>query len=162
MVVKSIAWKSLSIALRQIHQACLCIKICNDLLPTARILYPWKQQGHDSCSLFGKEETTKHVILCDHASHLKLSRHYINSLQARLKMVNTNTELINTFCSAITDWFDYGAVDPSKYPEQYYQATQQQTNIGWRHVYMGHLAIAWAAIQIPGNQSTNIAKAQYM
>ena len=27
-VIKTLAWKSLSIALRQIHQACLCTKIC--------------------------------------------------------------------------------------------------------------------------------------
>ena len=72
------------------------------------------------------------MILCDHASRLKLRRRYIDSLQARLKMVNTNTGLTDTFCSAISDWFDYGTVDPSEYPEQYHQAIlQQQTNIGW-------------------------------
>ena len=62
------------------------------------------------------------------------------SLPARLQKVSTNTGLLDTFCSAISDWFDHGAVDPSKYPEQYHQAILQQTGIGWRHAYMGHIA----------------------
>ena len=42
-VVDTIAWKALSISLRRIERACLCTKICNDLLPAARILYEWNQ-----------------------------------------------------------------------------------------------------------------------
>ena len=77
-------------------------------------------------------------------------------------MVNTNAGLIDTFYSAIYDWFDYGAVDPGKYPAQYYQAILQQTNIGWRHVFMGHLATVWSALLIPEDQSNGIPKARYM
>lgn len=57
-VVDTINWKALSISLRRIERACLCTKICNNLLPTTRILYQWNQQGHDPCSLCGREETT--------------------------------------------------------------------------------------------------------
>ena len=77
-------------------------------------------------------------------------------------MVNTNAGLIDTFCSAISDWFNYGAVDPSKYSEQYNQAILQQHNICWRHIFMGHLATAWSALQIPDDQLTDILKARYM
>ena len=77
-------------------------------------------------------------------------------------MVDTNAGLMDAFCSAISDWFDYGAVDPGKYPEQCHQAILQQTNIGWRHVFMGYLATAWSALQIPDNQSTDIPKDNYM
>ena len=101
-------------------------KICKDLLPTTRILYRWKQQGHDSCSLCGKEETTEHMILCDHPSWLKLCLQFLTSLQDRLQTVNTQTRwLMDTSCSAISDWFDYGAVDPDNYPSQYHQAILQ-------------------------------------
>ena len=75
-----------------------------------------------------KEETTEHTILCDHTSQLKLQRRYINTLRARLQRVNINAGLLDTFCSAISDWFDHGAVDPSKYPEQYHHAILQQTD----------------------------------
>ena len=115
-MIETIAWKALSISLRRIERACLCTKICNDLLPTARILYRWNQQGHDSCSLCGREETTNHMILCHHPSRLKLRRKYITTIRARLHRVNTRVGLIDTFCSAISDWFDDGTVDLSKYP----------------------------------------------
>ena len=37
--VSSIAWRPLKVALRWIHRPTLCTKVCNDLLPTNRILY---------------------------------------------------------------------------------------------------------------------------
>mmetsp|Transcript_20312 Transcript_20312/g.45388 ORF Transcript_20312/g.45388 Transcript_20312/m.45388 type:complete len:179 (-) Transcript_20312:53-589(-) len=100
--------------------------------------------------------------LCHHPSRLKLRRKYINTLRARLHRVNTRAGLINTFCSTISDWFDDGTVDPSKYPTQYHQAIQQQSKIGWSHVFQGHLAAAWSAIQIPADTTTDLAKARYM
>ena len=102
------------------------------------------------------------MILCDHHSQLKLQRRCINTLRARLQKVNTNAGLLNTFCSAISDWFDHSAADPSKYPEHYHQAILQQTRIGWRHIYMGHIVTAWSALQIPDGQMTDISKARYM
>ena len=61
-MVDTIEWRALSIALRRIQRPCTCTNICNDLLPTVRILYQWNQHGHDSCSLCEKEESTEHMI----------------------------------------------------------------------------------------------------
>ena len=102
------------------------------------------------------------MVLCDHHSRLTLRRRYINALWARLQGVNTNAGLLITFCSAISHWFDHGVVDPHKYPEQYHQAIQQQTRIGWHHIYMCHIAAAWSALQIPDGQTTDTSKAHYM
>ena len=104
---------------------------------------------HDSSSMCGKEETTNHMILCEHTSWLKLCCRYITTLRARLTIVKTNAGLLDTFCSAISDWFDYGAVYSGKYPEHYHQAISQQTNIDWCHVFLGHLVTPWSVLQIP-------------
>ena len=119
------------------------------------------EQGHDSCSLCGKEETTDHMIFCDHPSWLKLRCRYITALRAWLKKVNTNAGLLDTFCSAISDWFGYGAVDLCKYPAHYHQAILQQTK-GWRYVFMGHLATSWSVLQISIDPLTHIPKALNM
>ena len=161
-VVDLIAWKSLSIALRRIHRECLCTKICNDLLPTASVQYHQKQQGHDTCSLCGKEETTEHMILCTHPSRLKLRRRYIKSIRTRLKHVHTKPGLIDAFCSAITDWYDYGVIDPASYHPQYQEAIIQQSDIGWNHVCMGHISTAWSTIQFPPGQSPDNAQTRNM
>ena len=102
------------------------------------------------------------MILCEHRSQLKLRRRYITTLQDQLKHVKTNAGLLDTFCSAISNWFDYGAVDPSKYLEHFHQAILQQTNISWRHIFMGHLATGCLVLQIPEDPLTNVPKAQYM
>ena len=102
------------------------------------------------------------MILCDHNSWLKLRQRYINTLQARLQRININASLLNTFCSAISDWFDHGVVNPHKYLEQYHQAILQQTGIGWRHIYTGHITTAGSALQIPDGQTTDTSKARYM
>ena len=38
----------------------------------------------------------------------------------------------------------------------------QQTGIGWRHIYLGHIVTAWSALQIPDGQTTDTSKARYM
>ena len=86
----------------------------------------------------------------------------LNTLRAQLQRVNTNAGLLDTFFNAISDWFDHGAVNPSKYPEKYHRVILQQTGICWRHIYMGHIATAWSALQIPDDQTTDIAKGCYM
>ena len=102
------------------------------------------------------------MILCEHSSQLKLGRWYIATLRDQLQHIKTDAGVLDTFCSAISDWFDYGEVDPNKYLEHYHQAILQQTNIWWRHVFMGHLATGWSVLQIPKDQSTDIPKARYM
>ena len=102
------------------------------------------------------------MILCDHPSRLKLRRRYINSIRSRLTQVNTHPGLIDTFCSAIADWFDNGAVDPSKYPHPHHDAIIQQSAIGWHHVYMGHVATAWSKIQFPPGQTPESSQAHAM
>ena len=114
-----------------------------------------------SCSRKYKYDINS-LILCHHPSRLKLRRKYITTLRARLHRVNTCAGLLDTFCSAISDWFDDGTVDPSKYPTQYHQALHQQSTIGWNHIFQGHLAAAWSAIQIPAGTTADLAKARYM
>mmetsp|Transcript_21360 Transcript_21360/g.48164 ORF Transcript_21360/g.48164 Transcript_21360/m.48164 type:complete len:307 (-) Transcript_21360:187-1107(-) len=70
--VSSIAWRVLKIALQRIHCPTLCTKVCNDLLPTNRILYQWGHLGHHLCPLCSSKETTEHMIICGHPSRLKL------------------------------------------------------------------------------------------
>ena len=50
---------------------------------------------------------------------------------------------------AITHWFDSGKVNHQLYPEAFKQAIITQSNIGWQHVFMGHISQEWERIQGP-------------
>ena len=54
--------------------------------------------------------------------------------------------LLDTFCSAISDWFDDKAVDPGKYPAKYHPTIIAQTTIGWRDAFLGHVTTEWSQL----------------
>jgi hypothetical protein len=64
VIIGSIAWKPLGIALNRIRNDVVTFKICNSLLPTAAHLKKRNHQFHDTCCLCGATETTEHMIRC--------------------------------------------------------------------------------------------------
>ena len=144
------AWRSRKVTLRQIQRPTLYTKVCNDLLPTNQIMYWWGHQGHYLCPLCQLEQTTDHMILlCGHASRLKLRQKYIRLLQNRMDTFGTSAKMKDTLCSTISDWFNDKSVDPSKYPAKYTTAIKSQNAIGWHHLFMVHFSTEGAKTHGP-------------
>ena len=55
-----------------------------------------------------------------------------------------SSEMKDTLCSTIYNWFHKKYVDPSKYLAKYTKAIETQTAIGWHHLFMGHFFTEWA------------------
>ena len=51
--------------------------------------------------------------------------------------------IVNAFCSCVAEWFDTSTVDIHKYDTRYHAAIRSQSQIGWRHIFMGHLSREW-------------------
>ena len=142
-----IAWKSLSCALRRIQRPCLTTKICNDLLPVAVTLKKWRHQPSDRCCLCGEPESKEHLFTCNASSRIQWRIQLISALRRRMTTLNTNWELQETFCSALTDWLDNQHVPLAKYPSQHHNAIITQTHIGWRQLFMGKMSQEWETLQ---------------
>ena len=142
-----VAWKSLSIGIRRTGRDVLTTKVCNDLMPTAASLKKRKYQLNDQCCLCGKEETRDHMIRCNDATRLQWRRKYIRLIRHRLEYLETDVGLMETFCQAVTEWFDHEKVNIDKYPVKYHRALITQNNIGWRHIFMGRISQEWLEIQ---------------
>ena len=87
------------------------------------------------------------MIRCLDRSRAKWRLHYITKLRTRLDYLETDVGLTNTFCTAITEWFDTEQVTIENYPEKYHRALITQTNIGWRQLFMGRISQEWLTLQ---------------
>ena len=89
------------------------------------------------------------MIRCGHASKMKPRQKYIRLLKNQMDRFGTPAKMKDTLCSTISDWFDNGSVDPSKYPAKYTNAIETQTAIGWHHIFMGHFSVEQANSHSP-------------
>jgi len=128
-LIQSIAWKSLSCGIWRVQQQCLVIKICNDLLPTAVTLKKMNYQKHDTCCLYGQQETREHLFSCTDQSRIKWKIQYINALRNRLQKIDTKPGVIDVLSSTITNWFDHTTVTTKKYDARYHPAILHQNTI---------------------------------
>ena len=143
---RSISWTSLRWGLRRIQRHCVTTKICNGILPTATTLKRWKQQKHDFCVLCGAQETTTHMIRCQHSSRQQWRRHTVTKFRTTMKALNTALHVQDLFCTALTHWFDNGMVPFEQFQDSHQDVLWSQQQIGWIHLFMGHWSLEWEAL----------------
>ena len=153
--IRLIAWDALATSLRRIHRPCLTTKICNDLLPVATRLQKWQHQSHSQCPICEHTETSLHLYTCNEPSRIKWRRQFIKALRDRLTRIKTVTGLSDVLCSCISDWFETQLVLPQNYPAKYHPAIITQTNIGWFHLFTGHISQEWERLQNQGKSSSS-------
>ena len=104
-------------------------------------------QDTDKCCLCGAQETTEHIIRCNHPTRLHWRWKAIHKMQKHMKKHNVEDSITDAFCSCVTDWLDTGTVNASKYNSRYHRAIHSQTTIGWRQLFMGKLSQEWLHLQ---------------
>ena len=141
--IQSIAWKSLSLAINRIDRNVLLTKVCNNILPTFHQLHKFGMQPSTKCPLCDEDETTQHMIQCEHPSRTSWRCGLIKALRTKMSSTNTTFSLLETFVSAISDWMENGFVNIRKYPYRYHEAIHQQDQIGWYHLFSGKISQKW-------------------
>jgi hypothetical protein len=51
--------------------------------------------------------------------------------------------LLNILIDGLHSWFQMQPLDKSQYPCSYHKLIHEQTEIGWRHLFNGHLSNQW-------------------
>ena len=105
-------------------------------------------------SLRKRRNERPYEIRCNDATRLKWRRKYIRLIKHRMEYLETDFGLMETFCQAVTEWFDNEKVDIDKYPVKHHRALITQNNIGWRQIFMGRISQDWLKIQ-ESNMTTN-------
>ena len=102
-ITLQISWRSLQIGIKRIHRSTLLTNICNGILPTMKVLKPWRHRKNDKCVLCGKCETQDHLVLCKDPSRQKWKSKYMISLRKVMTRLKTNNHTMDLFCSSVTD-----------------------------------------------------------
>ena len=142
-VIADIAWKSLSIAIHRISRDVLVTKCCNNILPTATVLKRWNYQRQDTCCLCQSLEDSEHLFRCSHPTRISWRRQSITSLRQRMSTLGFQPIVIDTLATCLTEWLDTGTVSPEKYPKSLHPVIHFQSEIGWHHMFAGHISLQW-------------------
>jgi hypothetical protein len=118
-------------------------KLCNDLLPTARWANRYDSLTTDHCLHCGEPEDRDHILRCTFSSR----RLWRNNLFVHLRSTHKSTEcdprLLDILIDGLNTWFLHLPMDVSRYPRSYHKLIHEQTEIGWRHMFNGHLTTQW-------------------
>jgi hypothetical protein len=138
---------SLSLAVRQINRSVILTKVSNDILSTAETLKKYKYQNSDKCVLCDKTETRDHMIQCKAESRCRWRVSLSTALRKKMKALETEYEVEETFTTALCDWMENNEVDINKFPSRFKAALSSQEHIGWRQVFLGKLSQHWLRLQ---------------
>ena len=63
-------------------------------------------------------------------------------IQVTADMEDTDTA-VDTLATCLTEWFDTGTISPEKYPTSLHPIIHFQSEIGWHHMFAGHISLQW-------------------
>ena len=133
----------MTLALQRINRDVVLTKICNDILPTHTKLFKEQQHNDDKCTLCGNSETSVYLIQCKAESRTKWQRQLMTKLWKKLNKHKTDHKLKETLCMVIIDSMENNTVEINKFPRKYHDAMITQENIGWSHMFAGHISQEW-------------------
>ena len=119
-------------------------------------------QDTDKCCLCSAQETSEHMLRCNHNTRMQWRWRTIKAMQGSMTKHNVEERIINLFCSYITDWLDSGSAGPSKHGYRYNQSIVTQNLIGWRHVFMGKLSQEWLTLQTHATDNHGNKRSNYI
>ena len=156
-ITLQISWQALKIRIKRNHRHNLTTKICNGILPTKKILKQLRYCTSNKSSLCGGHENQEHIIRCKDLRQRTWKIKYIKAtIQKILKRMKTHPALIDTFCTAVTEWMDKGKGKITNYPINHHNALYSQQIIDWNQIFM--VRYSWKRCPLNGKTSRVMGK----
>jgi hypothetical protein len=118
-------------------------KLCNDLLPTARWVHRYDSLTTEHCIHCGEPEDRDHILQCSHDTRRKWRASLLSKLRKAHDSDSSDHYLLDILITGLDCWFKGVRIDPARFPRRYHKLIQEQTLIGWRHLFNGHLTNEW-------------------
>ena len=84
----------------------------------------------------------------------------MTKLRKKLDKHKIDHELKETMCMIIADWMENNTVEINKFPQKNHDAMNTQENIGWSHMFAGHISQEWIKLH-EDSRLTNNSKNQH-
>jgi hypothetical protein len=142
--IATIDWKAYNQAVSRFHSQRIQItKLCNDLLPTARWASRYDSLTSEHCLHCGETEDRDHLVQCSFAPREKWRTELLSHLRATHDNPLTNPYLVDILIDGLHSWLHHSHIDKARYPRRYHQLINEQSAIGWRQIFNGHLSTQW-------------------
>jgi hypothetical protein len=124
------------------------VKLCHDILPTAKVTNRYSLIAPKTCPLCILEtDDLSHLLRCNHPDW-KLWRHKLYSaLRITFEIYHTRPYPADILLNGLDCWFTGTALVTSKYPRLFYRLITEQTLISWRQIFQGRMSTEWARMQ---------------
>jgi hypothetical protein len=142
--ILTIDWKAYNQAVSRFGSRRIQItKLCNDLLPTARWVNRYDSLTTIDCLHCGLPEDRDHLLQCSFPPRVKWRAKLISDLRKAHSSTENNPYLLDILIDGVHSWMTNTPMDINRFPRRYHQLIKEQTTIGWRHVFNGHLTSQW-------------------
>jgi hypothetical protein len=114
-------------------------KLCNDLLPTARWVNRYDLLTTSNCFHCGKSEDRDHILRCKHVTRAQWQNDLLVHLRQAHGSTKSDPQLLDMLIDGLHSWFQNTSIHANRYPIHYRRLINKQTDIGWRHMFNGHI-----------------------
>jgi hypothetical protein len=124
------------------------VKLCHDLMPTARITHRYNPLHTPHCFLCKTEtEDLNHLLRCTHPDRKPWQHRLFTAIRATCEYQNTRSYLVDILIDGLSSWLNVRTIDKSAYPSTFHRLIREQTQLGWRQLFQGRMSKEWARLQ---------------
>ena len=124
------------------------VKLCHDIMPTAKITHRYNPLHSAACHLCKTEnEDLTHLLRCNHPERKPWQHKLFTALRASCERLNTRSYLVDILIDGLASWFNVNTIDKAAYPATFHHLIDEQTQLGWRQLFQGRMSSEWARLQ---------------
>jgi hypothetical protein len=124
------------------------VKLCHDILPTAKITNRNNPIFSAACYLCKHDsEDFDHLLRCSHPDRKPWRHRLYKALRVTCERYHTRPYLVDILLNGIDAWINSSPFDKTKYPIIYHRLIDEQSALGWRQIFQGRMTMEWARLQ---------------
>ena len=124
------------------------VKLCHDMLPTGSLVNRYHPSYPDWCPLCkNPAEDHKHILRCPHHTRATWRSSLLTKVSKECKSIHTDPVLLAILLNGIRCWLSLLPFDEGGIPPQYQDLLDDQSSIGWYHVFTGRMSLQWSTLQ---------------
>jgi hypothetical protein len=148
LITATVDWTAYTQAITRFQkQRTQITKLCNDLLPTAVWAHRYDPLTTGHCIHCGKLEDRDHILQCSHDTRCTWRASLLSKLRKAHDSDLSDHYLLDILITDLDCCFKGTQIDlarfPRCFPRCYHKLINEQTLIGWRHLFNGHLTQEW-------------------